>query len=247
MEIISQIKDLGLTHSQAKVYLALLELDQAPVSTIAKKAEIKRPTCYLVLDELENNKLIDKIPIAGKIYYKAKSPNAIVKIARDKLALAKELAPILNSFTSSDPFAPKVKLYEGKSGIIDLYTEFLRRAIRTKSKEILWLGDLEQIEKVTPGILGKYKSTFAKNKIFSREIVIDSPYAREIINKTSHQFNEYRTVPNTIKIEVDLGIIDSEVIVVAQKAPLFGLSIEHRGVAQSYRSFFELAWIGVKK
>ena len=44
--------NLGLNEKQAKVYLALLQLGQAGVTAVAEKAGTKRPTTYLILEEL---------------------------------------------------------------------------------------------------------------------------------------------------------------------------------------------------
>ena len=53
MELIEVLNKTGLHEKEAKVYLALLELGTADVSDIAAKAGVKRPTSYLVLDELK--------------------------------------------------------------------------------------------------------------------------------------------------------------------------------------------------
>lgn len=62
MEIADVLQKIGLQQKESAVYLALLELGTADVSGIAKKAGIKRPTCYLVLDDLKNRGLVSGKP-----------------------------------------------------------------------------------------------------------------------------------------------------------------------------------------
>jgi sugar-specific transcriptional regulator TrmB len=61
---------LGLTISQAKVYLALLELEKATGKTISKHSEVARQETYRVLAELEEKGLVEKI-IAVPTEFKA--------------------------------------------------------------------------------------------------------------------------------------------------------------------------------
>ena len=47
------LENLGLSEKEAEIYLALLELGTGTVVEVAKKSGVKRPTAYLVLDELK--------------------------------------------------------------------------------------------------------------------------------------------------------------------------------------------------
>lgn len=53
MTINKSLEQLGLVGKKADVYLASLELGSASVIEIAKKAGVKRTTCYDILFELE--------------------------------------------------------------------------------------------------------------------------------------------------------------------------------------------------
>jgi sugar-specific transcriptional regulator TrmB len=55
------LSQLGLTSQQAKVYLALSSLKQAPVKVISKLAEIDRSEVYRAIEGLEKFGLIEKI------------------------------------------------------------------------------------------------------------------------------------------------------------------------------------------
>ena len=60
--LISQLVKVGLNEKESRVYLALLELGSGTAYAVAKKAGIKRPTAYIVLDELRKRGLVLKIP-----------------------------------------------------------------------------------------------------------------------------------------------------------------------------------------
>jgi sugar-specific transcriptional regulator TrmB len=60
-EDVQTLTHLGLTISQAKVYLALLELEKATGKTISKHSKVARQEAYRILAELQEKGLVEKI------------------------------------------------------------------------------------------------------------------------------------------------------------------------------------------
>lgn len=55
--MLAQLKHIGLSENEAKVYLAMLELGPSPMLEIAAKAGINRPTAYAQLEALKKGGL----------------------------------------------------------------------------------------------------------------------------------------------------------------------------------------------
>ncbi|MEK7106984.1 MAG: helix-turn-helix domain-containing protein, partial [Patescibacteria group bacterium] len=60
--ISDSLSQLGLSGQESAVYLAALELGFSSISDIAKKAGIKRPTTYYIVDELIKKNLVSRAP-----------------------------------------------------------------------------------------------------------------------------------------------------------------------------------------
>jgi sugar-specific transcriptional regulator TrmB len=60
-EYVETLSELGLTHTEAKVYLTLLSLKSATANSIHKESNVARQEVYRVLADLEEKGLIDKI------------------------------------------------------------------------------------------------------------------------------------------------------------------------------------------
>lgn len=60
-EDVQTLTHLGLTISQAKVYLTLLALEKATGKIIAKHSKVARQEAYRILDELQEKGLVEKI------------------------------------------------------------------------------------------------------------------------------------------------------------------------------------------
>ena len=71
------LKNLGLNDKEARAYAALLELGQTTAYAVAERSGLKRPTVYVVLDELRQKGLVLKIPHVKKQLWSAKSPHQI--------------------------------------------------------------------------------------------------------------------------------------------------------------------------
>jgi len=54
------LSDFGLTHNQAKVYIAIAQLGLASVSQVSKLSKVRREDVYRMLPKLEKKGLIEK-------------------------------------------------------------------------------------------------------------------------------------------------------------------------------------------
>jgi sugar-specific transcriptional regulator TrmB len=78
-EFIEVLVELGLTHLQAKVYLALMELKTATARDIHTFSNVARQDVYRLLSELEEKDLIEKI-IAKPKKFRPIPPNDAISI-----------------------------------------------------------------------------------------------------------------------------------------------------------------------
>lgn len=93
MEKIKALENLGLSEKEAKVYLALLELGQASGYKVAQKSGVKKPTTYVLLDELRKKELVVKMPGDKTKMFIAKSPEEFFASAQYRVNNAVESLP----------------------------------------------------------------------------------------------------------------------------------------------------------
>lgn len=116
--------DLGLTEIEAKIYLACLELGTDTVLNIAKKAQVKRPTCYVSLDNLFENGLVTKIEKKSTTLYSAEGPKVLLNKYKEKIANFTDLLPYFEAKFNKGP-KPKIRYYEGEEELWNVYTKIL--------------------------------------------------------------------------------------------------------------------------
>ena len=73
-QIPMELRKLGLKEKEVRIYLAGLELGPNTVQNIAQKAGVTRPTCYEIIQSLEERGLFSQEQRGKKRYFAAQSP-----------------------------------------------------------------------------------------------------------------------------------------------------------------------------
>src|SRR6185436_1622671 len=126
MELQEILEKIGLNQKEAMVYMALLELGTSSVEGIARKAGTKRPTTYLILDDLQKKGLATLVPRAKKVLYMPESPDKIISDLNRKQELVKRFLPNFLAVYNEPKNKPQILLYEGKEAVRDLYEKILQ-------------------------------------------------------------------------------------------------------------------------
>lgn len=122
--MLSQLKNLGLSDKEAKVYLASLELEPSGVQTIAHKAGVNRATAYNNIRGLIKKGLISSFVRNKKKFFSAESPERLLSFVRVQEKEIKEkereFKTILAELKDIEKLAKeksRVRFFEGKEGI----------------------------------------------------------------------------------------------------------------------------------
>lgn len=164
-----ELRKLGLTEKEVKVYLAGLELGPNSVQHIAEKTGISRPTVYEVIKSLEKKKLFSETKEGKKRYFTAQSPSnilGILKIQKKKIEeKEREFIRIISSLESKYSLntGSGVRTYKGNHGL-EILNEILSF---TSSPEIFIFSSeaTQKIEKERRVVYEKIKKRLGKIKV----------------------------------------------------------------------------------
>jgi len=120
------LQNYGFTNKEAKIYLATLELWQAPASTIARSCKENRLTTYSVLKELMKKWIIQEM-IKNKVkVYVANLPSKILDEQKRKYEELEQKMPELMALTNTIAGKPKILYYEWASGMEEAYMDTIQ-------------------------------------------------------------------------------------------------------------------------
>lgn len=232
--------DLGLSVAESKVYLAVLELGSETVLNIAKKAGIKRPTCYLTLDDLVNKGYVTKLDKKNTSIYVAEKPSVILNKYKEKIDNFKDLLPFYEAKFNRGP-KPKIRYYEGKEELWNVYTKTI-----FPSEELYFFGvDIEKINKSIPELFSYWLKKYADKKHKIMEIVANNEAGLQYANKNKNKIS-VRLMPKELPVFTDSVITENKIFIVSLDN-LFGVLIESEDLAKTYKNFFMLAWMSAKE
>ena len=234
------LQAIGLNEKETAVYLAALELGQDTVSNIAKKARIKRPTCYLVLETLKQRGLIHAITKGTRTFFSAEDPTKLLGLIAEKHRALKTVLPYLHAINNRQPHKPRVKFYEGAEGVLTIYQEAF------ESDKIRFWGSIEDLMRIFPEPLDWFMEISKKKKPRVFDLLNDSPEARAYAKKVLRPGYEIRFFPKDLRVSIDSVLFKNKVGIVAFTPEPHGLLIESNDIVQSFSSLWELAWRGAK-
>jgi len=117
-----ELRKLGLTEKEVRVYLAGLELGPSSVQRIAALAKITRPTTYEIIKKLEEKGLFAEVKQKGKRVFIAQSPERILGLLRIQKREIEEkerefirIIAVLEAKYSKEKEG--IKIYRGREGL----------------------------------------------------------------------------------------------------------------------------------
>ncbi|MFH0949372.1 MAG: helix-turn-helix domain-containing protein, partial [Candidatus Aenigmatarchaeota archaeon] len=121
----SILEDFGLTQSEIKVYIALLELGSNSAGAILEKSRLQNSVVHRALNSLIEKGLISYVLEGKKKIYQATNPENFHDFIQDKLKRFDEILPELKKKQRIAKVSTFAEVFKGKRGINQLYMTLL--------------------------------------------------------------------------------------------------------------------------
>lgn len=236
MDLKTTLQEIGLDDKEIAVYLATLELGESTVLPISKKANLKRTYCYDILASLTNKKLVYFMEKNNRRRYVAEDPRKLEEILKNRLRNFESILPELKSIYNFSGNKPKVRFYEGKSGMIEVYETISR---------VKAFDAIASPEHLVEGLGSYFKAFSAKvlqKKVKIRELVTSDGENVDYIKKYKKSYQEARLLPEGIKLDTDTIIFENCLALISYSEELHAVVIESSSIVDSFKVYFELLW-----
>jgi predicted transcriptional regulator len=232
------LEDLGLTHTEIKVYLTLLELGSSSAGAILEKSKLPNSTIHRDLNSLIEKSLINYIKEGKRKIYQSTNPENFHNFIEEKRRRFDQILPELKKKQSSSTKKESATIYKGKRGINEIYT-IMRN---TKGKEyntfgggypcLNLMGDTWWMNHHVKRIANKLRS----RQVF--DITVKSTgdkLNKKPISKVKFLTKEFASFQETV-------IVGDKVAINIFTENPYGILIEDKNVADGYRKHFEILW-----
>jgi len=242
-QLLALLSGAGLNEKEASLYLTGLELGEASLQQLAKEADVKRPTAYDVMRDLEEKGLFSQSIRGKKRYFIAEDPEVVLGLLKTREKALVRALPDLKLLLQTGGRKPRVKFYDGVEGLKAMYWDTL------KSKgTILVYGSIDDMWYAMPrDFIKDYVKERAERKINIRGLVPNTADAQEYVKRDKEEMRHLILIPK------ERFVFSNEINIYNNKVAIFsfperiGVIIESEKIAETQRSIFELAWLGAIK
>lgn len=239
MEILDQLQNLDLNPNEAKTFLAILEIGPASISDIAKRAKIKRPTAYYFIEELIKKGLVLKVPYGKRIFYKAITPRQIVNLLEKKKQNFEKILPDLEALLPAKLNQPKIRFYEGKEGLKNIYDE-----ITKTSRKMYAIFNYDEFDTIfTEQENEQFVNNLKTAGGIAYVLLTATPKSKQIVprQKFRQGVTKIKYLPLDYKYSLDMLAVGNKTALISFKS-LVGIIIEDQSIADSQKELIKYLW-----
>lgn len=242
MQDITILEKIGLTKNDRKVYLALLELGSATVSSLVKRIGLHRSYVYDILDKLIDFGLVSFTIKNNKKFFNIDYPEKILKVLENKEQEIKEnkksvkkILPNLIKRQRTAREKQEAKIFLGKEGIKSVLEDILRTkkdfvgfGAEGRFKDIFkWYFDNWQKRRVKLGL--RYKI------IYNSRLKGKRP-------AKGQKLVEVRFLPKKYEFPATTIVYGNKITIIVWDISPIGFVLESEKAVKSFLSYFEVLW-----
>ncbi len=238
------LKEIGLSSNEAKVYLAAIALGSSPVSALAKASAVKRTTVYSVIESLKEKGLV-AVELRGfKQLFRAESPEKLENVIELRKRQFEKNLPDLLSLYNQKETGGVIGYYEGKEAIRNVYMDLLSNLRPHDNYAVLSEGP------AVFDVLGKdwffkFIQMRAKERPDVRVLYADNPWALEHKKLEQEHKIRVRMLPKETKFFGNMTITPKSVLIHNFDDPIVGIVIENKVTLQVLQQMFDVMWDSV--
>lgn len=238
MDLKTTLQNIGFSEKEAKIYLALLELKEALPSTISRRSGVKRPTTYVVLEQMQAKRIVKSLKKGKLDYFQPINPYTLLEKHYNKYNALEKAIPELLQLHDKYAITPQMTVFEGKEGLIRMMEDTL-----TSSEDLLVWADTTL---VTTTILQDYYPTYIKkkvaNKLWVRGVVCYDDAALKFKNRGKSELRELYLIPKEkYPFKNEINIYEDKVAIISHEDKI-GAIIQNQNIAETQKSIFRLGF-----
>jgi sugar-specific transcriptional regulator TrmB len=240
MNIEDALAQIGISGKRARFYLAALEMGQAPVQVVARKAGISRTTAYDVLARLAEDGLVSKVEKDVKYHIIVEDPKRLIAVLDDRRRTVEGLLPELRSLYNLSTLKPRIRFYEGREGLKTV----LYDTLQCRNGQLLGILSMADLLEV-PGRaeMDEYIARRIALGIHLRVVRSRIKDAGDQVWPTSAaHLRELRYAPDGMVFTMTTWIYDEKVSIISSRREHFGMIIESEEFGHLMKNLFMVLW-----
>jgi sugar-specific transcriptional regulator TrmB len=244
------LKTLGLTENEIKVYKSLLSLGETAVGGIINTLKVHRQIAYNALDALQKRNMVIKTLKNKVSHYKINDPEIIVENIKNQELIALRLSKEIKREIKKSRHEHEISIYNGQDGVRQFYTQAFNSYPIGSTCYIMGVSIKGHINALGEDyIKGKYKKLRTQRNIYSKLVMGESERTdEENYNKqTNPELREARFLPYENSNPISTTIWPDRISFMSTGKDIFLISIINQEFRDSFMDYFNMLWKIAKK
>jgi len=231
-------RELGLSDSEIKVYVSLLEIGSSGAGEVLVKSGLQNSVVHRALNSLVEKSLISFVLEGKRRVYSAVDPESFFDFIEEKKRKFREVLPELKKKQKRVKKNDNAKAFKGVRGIKEVYNFMINQ----KGKEYLTYGGGKPCaEKMGNTWWLNIHQKRISNGLKARQVFDES--VRGIGSEISKlKFTKARFLPEEFAQFQETVIVGEYVAISVFSEEPYSFLIHDRHVADGYRKQFEILW-----
>lgn len=238
------LQSLGLGPKEIRFYETSFKMGPSTINEVAKESRLQRSTAYLIAQELIKKGFIqeDLKQYKSKIF--ALEPAKLLRMLASKQRVLRrqeleleEALPTLQAQYQASEIKPKVRVFEGKMGLLQVWKDILS----TKNEILCWTN--QETENLG---LGLANENFIKERIKKgikiKVLTIDNLRGNELKAKDELSLRQTKILPKNTLFTPETYIYDNKVAILDYTKDVIATVVESLPIVSSQKAVFELVW-----
>lgn len=235
---------LGLDLKEIKFFETSFKMGPSTINEVAKNSRLQRSTAYLIADELIKKGFLLEDLKGYKKKIIAQSPLKLLRMLSAKQRLLRrqelemeEVLPALEAQYQASEIRPKVKVFEGRGGLLQIWDDVLS----TKGEILCWTN--QETENLKLGLLNeRFINQRIKRGINIRVFAVNNPGGLKLMEKDPQSLRKTIILPEETFFATETYIYDNKIAILDYTKDIIGTIIESLPISASQRAVFELTW-----
>lgn len=232
------LENIGLSEKEATIYLTLLELKEALPSSLARRSGVKRPTTYVILEQLQKKGFVSYSKKGSLTYYRALNPHSLLEAQHNKYSALEKALPELLHLHHQYSSTPQMTVFEGMEGMIRIMEDTLT----TKEDLLVWAD----VELAATTLLADYYPTYIRKKvarkIWVRGVCCYDKTALRFKKNGEKELRELYLIPkDKFPFKNEINIYDDKIAILSHQDQI-GVIIQNQNIADTQKAIFKLGF-----
>jgi sugar-specific transcriptional regulator TrmB len=234
------LEEIGLTKTEARIYLTVLDLGSALAGTISQKSGIHRRSVYDALERLIEKGLVSFITRNNRKWFEAVEPGRLIQIADEKRDNLKQILPELELKYSESKEKQEAMFFKGKQGLKSVFDDQIN-----EKKTIYVLGAYEGASDVIQYYFMHYDKKRKSARIPIKMIFPEFSRGAKMLMEVP--LSEIRFLPEKYITPVGINIYGDKVATIVWADEPLAILINNKQIAEAYKKYFSFMWERAKK